>query len=435
MQVIFLIQKQQYLSFSLLALQLTVGLSQMNREDQDFKVWERDDYSFLRWYVTKQMESLAVKDPAQPFLAMIREDPLEFIDRISEDNVALDEVFLTAAALLFHKDIVIIPADESKEIRVLYGGPGGSKGKGTPLYLGSTQPVQDIPSQFYSINPDSNHNPNFILEDRKVSVGSEGHPNADDDPILVDDNKQYEEKDNSKIESDNPQQPPSGRGWKRMDSYVGSASKDLDAMINEIVQDENMEELFTKLDNCDDDAIDEEEMEIGNKGNASNYQEDSEKLHEDIQTEELQFDGGSFDQDYSYTSNTSQEKSSDEDIIATNRDWNGYNEKAFENANVTSNETYHTSNEEIENDSAAAYIVDSKEYIIESDFLNETVSGSDTTKVENEELKNNNFEETSDFNTESSVISDTIVEPKTDEVERLVGEEESRIQEDCQPTK
>ena len=102
---------------------------------------------------------------------------------------------------------------------------------------------------------------------------------------------------------------------------------------------------------------------------------------------------------------------------------------------MTSNETYHTSNEEIENDSAAAYIVDSKEYIIESDFLNETVSGSDTTKVETEELKNNNFEETSDLNTQSSVISATIIEPQTDEVERLVGEEESRIQEDFQPTK
>ena len=30
---------------------------QMNRQGQDFKVWERDDYSFLRWYITRIMET------------------------------------------------------------------------------------------------------------------------------------------------------------------------------------------------------------------------------------------------------------------------------------------------------------------------------------------------------------------------------------------
>ena len=29
----------------------------MNRQGQDFKVWERDDYSFLRWYITRIMET------------------------------------------------------------------------------------------------------------------------------------------------------------------------------------------------------------------------------------------------------------------------------------------------------------------------------------------------------------------------------------------
>ena len=31
-------------------------LDQMNQPGQDFKVWDRDDYSFLRWYICKQME-------------------------------------------------------------------------------------------------------------------------------------------------------------------------------------------------------------------------------------------------------------------------------------------------------------------------------------------------------------------------------------------
>jgi hypothetical protein len=33
----------------------------MNQEGQDFKVWERDDYSFLRWYITRIMETHVVQ--------------------------------------------------------------------------------------------------------------------------------------------------------------------------------------------------------------------------------------------------------------------------------------------------------------------------------------------------------------------------------------
>ena len=215
-------------------------LDQMNRDDQDFKVWERDDFSFLRWYVTKQMEALVMKNPSQPFTAMIEGDPIEYIEKIAEDEVPLNEIFLNAAAMLFHKDIVLVPADGSEEIKVLYGGPGGTKGKGTPLYLGVTQPVHDIPSLFYSINPDDSSGKfSFILENMKTSVGNE--------------KKAPEEvNDNQNVSPEIQQKNPKGRGWKRMDSYTGSASKDLEAAISEIVQDENMEELYTKLDKCED---------------------------------------------------------------------------------------------------------------------------------------------------------------------------------------
>ena len=115
-------------------------------------MWERDDYSFLRWYVTKQMEGHLTKGTEAPFLDMIEGDKNAYIDNISEDGVPLDEVFLTAVAVVFNKDIIIVPSDEESDVQVVYGGPGSTKGKGSPLYLGCTKPVGDIPALYYSIN-------------------------------------------------------------------------------------------------------------------------------------------------------------------------------------------------------------------------------------------------------------------------------------------
>ena len=203
-------------------------LDQMNRDDQDFKVWERDDYSFLRWYVTKQMETHITKNTQLPFIKMINGNPLEYVEHISEDYAPLDDVFLSAAAVIFNKDIIIVPAVEDEEVRVLYGGPGSTKGKGAPLYMGCIETEHEIPPQYYSILPKENCNSNFVYgeaSDRKVSI--------------------YQNRE----ERREKRQP---RGWKRMDSYSGSASKDLESMINEIVKDENLEDLFDKLDQCDD---------------------------------------------------------------------------------------------------------------------------------------------------------------------------------------
>ena len=34
-------------------------IDQMTRPDQDFPAWDRDDHTFLRWYIGKQLEILA----------------------------------------------------------------------------------------------------------------------------------------------------------------------------------------------------------------------------------------------------------------------------------------------------------------------------------------------------------------------------------------
>ena len=213
-------------------------LDQMNREDQDFKVWDRDDYSFLRWFVTKQMENHIIKKTPLPFLEMIEGDPIKYVEKISEDYVPLDETFLTAAALIFNKDIIICPSSDQEDVKVLYGGPGSTKGKGSPLYLGSINPGNDVPLQYYSILPDPNCKTNFVYgeaADRKVSViGNEHRRQSCPSPRPI------------RPEATNP------RSWKRMDSYTGSTSKDLDGIINEVKKAEDLNELFQKLDQCED---------------------------------------------------------------------------------------------------------------------------------------------------------------------------------------
>ena len=57
-------------------------------------------------------------------------------------------------------------------------------------------------------------------------------------------------------QSPSHEKPIKKRSWKRMDSYTGSASKDLESVINEITGDSNMEDMFKKLDRCEDEGHD-----------------------------------------------------------------------------------------------------------------------------------------------------------------------------------
>ena len=221
-------------------------LDQMNRDDQNFKVWDREDYSFLRWYMTRQMEAYIMKEKELPFVNLIEGDKLEYIERITEDYVHLDEIFLNAAASVFNKDIIIIPSDEKEEVRVLYGGAGTTKGKGSPLYLGCVGPIgETIPVQYYSIMQDQNSKVKFVYSDstidRRISVIANGE--------LIPSSPKIKLKDDRK------------RSWKRMDSYTGGNSKDLDNMINSIMLEENMDELFDRLDSCEDDLEEDENVE------------------------------------------------------------------------------------------------------------------------------------------------------------------------------
>jgi len=203
-------------------------LDQMNQEGQDFKVWERDDFSFLRWYVTKQMESLMTKVEVTNFVEAIEGDVQQYIDRVSDDGVHLDKTFLLAVATIFNKDIVLVGHDGEKE--VIEGGIDGRRGKGIPLYLGHIRGQQgknkDI---FISILPDGKHVQDGDLQDK---VEEEQTVECTDVDHLV-----AEEEDVVGVAA-----RFEGK-WKRMDSYNPRDSKDMEQLIEDIEATEGYAEI------------------------------------------------------------------------------------------------------------------------------------------------------------------------------------------------
>merc|ERR1712012_547084 len=203
-------------------------LDQMNQEGQDFKVWERDDFSFLRWYVTKLMESLMTKVEVTNFVEAIEGDVQQYIDRVSDDGVHLDKTFLLAVATIFNKDIVLVGHDGEKE--VIEGGIDGRRGKGIPLYLGHIRGQQgknkDI---FISILPDGKHVQDGDLQDK---VEEEQTVECTDVDHLV-----AEEEDVVGVAA-----RFEGK-WKRMDSYNPRDSKDMEQLIEDIEATEGYAEI------------------------------------------------------------------------------------------------------------------------------------------------------------------------------------------------
>merc|ERR1719507_624606 len=214
-------------------------LDQMNKEGQDFKVWERDDFSFLRWYVTKQMESLMNKVSCTNFVEAIDGDAQEYIDRVSDDGVHLDKTFLLAVATIFNKDIMLVGEDGESE--VIEGGIDGRRGKGIPLYLGHIRGQEGKNKDvFISIVPSEKH----------VQDGRNG---AEEELIA-----ECPDVDQQAEEGEDVGGRPTGfeGKWKRMDSYNPRDSRDMEQLIQDIEATEGyaeIEEEVTGWDNGTED--------------------------------------------------------------------------------------------------------------------------------------------------------------------------------------
>jgi len=112
-------------------------IDQICQPQQDFKVWDRDDHGFLRWYLAKQVEIQVAGGRASHFLRGETENnPSEFVSKISKDGEFMNNDFLYSTARILNKDIYVVESSGSnEEVSVFRGGVGGAKGKGSPLLL------------------------------------------------------------------------------------------------------------------------------------------------------------------------------------------------------------------------------------------------------------------------------------------------------------
>jgi len=231
-------------------------LDQMNREDQDFKVWEREDHCFLRWYVTKQMETLRAKVDNLKFMEAIEEDFQTYINRISDDGVPLDRAFIQAAATIFNKDIILIPTEGETDFEVIVGGISGPKDKGVPLYLGHIKKSENNSDIFISVLPDQ-------IDSARISSILAGDLI---NPEITEETPEKIIPDVEEVVRQEETEMPNNKGcrqWKRMDSYNGNATKELDHIIQDILNEDKYEELNKSLYKCETESESENEISNG----------------------------------------------------------------------------------------------------------------------------------------------------------------------------
>lgn len=129
-------------------------LDQMSQPDQDFKVWEKDDFPFLRWYIAKQLE---IQVSAGRAASYVRCDPgsvEDYITNVQRDESYVDNDYLYSVSKVFNKDIIVINSGQSEsDVTFWRGGPEDTRGKGAPLYLALLR-AEDAGENYYqSIRP------------------------------------------------------------------------------------------------------------------------------------------------------------------------------------------------------------------------------------------------------------------------------------------
>jgi len=249
-----------------------------------------------------------------------------------QELVHLDNVFLQAAATIFNKDIVLVSPDTESPL-VLLGGPNNTRGKGAPFLLGYLPAVDDVPCQYFSVVPARPGSSPDWLSGNAAEAGT-GLPCADSSATAADEVSNLGQNDEESVEKllddqNNDSSPvegveqqsghiweatngidtattdlsgvnsgyplaggevvmraTSGRSWKRMDSYSGSLSRDLDQMIQEIQSGSDLQELYAKLDHCDDDQEEndkyEEEKDEEEEEKEGNNDDENEEDEEEV---------------------------------------------------------------------------------------------------------------------------------------------------------
>merc|ERR1719233_2198677 len=191
----------------------------------------------------KQMETLHEKAENLKFTEAIDGDIQAYIDRMSDDGVPLDRAFIQATATIFNKDIILIRSDAETDFEVVIGGLSSPIEKGNPLYLGHIQKSENNSDIFISVMPDE-------LESTRFSSSWAGNLiDTKAEKIKVNENVSPDVEVKDKEGADMPNKVC--RQWKRMDSYNGNATKELDHIIQDILNEDNLEKLNKSLSNCE----------------------------------------------------------------------------------------------------------------------------------------------------------------------------------------
>jgi len=133
-------------------------LDQMSQPDQDFKVWEKDDYSFLRWYIVKQLEIHIGAGRADNFIrsSETHRNTEEFLNHLQKDESYVDNDYLFSVSKIFNKDIIVIDSCDEEKVTYLKGGQDEKNGKGNPLYLAHLRKEDAGENYYQSIVPSEN---------------------------------------------------------------------------------------------------------------------------------------------------------------------------------------------------------------------------------------------------------------------------------------
>merc|ERR1712012_1528843 len=139
-------------------------LDQMSQPNQDFKVWEKDDFSFLRWYIVKQLEIHIAAGRTNDYVQLNSSENLQdYMSTIQKEESFVDNYYLYSVSKIFNKDIVIVDSSENDNVTYLKGGQTGSKGKGEPLYLAHLRKEEAGENYYQSIIPDETCNIDALL--------------------------------------------------------------------------------------------------------------------------------------------------------------------------------------------------------------------------------------------------------------------------------
>jgi len=142
-------------------------IDQMSLPGQDFKVWDKDDHCFLRWYIAKQLEIQIGNGNSGKVVEPSVQSLPEFMETVKTDEKFVDNRFLYSTAKIFNKDIIIISSgstesSDSDNVKLIDGGKDGGKGKGQPLYLAHLRKEDAGENYYQSITPNENSNLEYL---------------------------------------------------------------------------------------------------------------------------------------------------------------------------------------------------------------------------------------------------------------------------------